>query len=66
MDVFTEKIYNIIKENSVGLDSIYSDYIVHMVGMVGLNTLKEHKLIEGCGSINGRKLYILCDLNVED
>jgi hypothetical protein len=43
------------------MDAIYADYIKQMVGVYGFNALLEHKLIENCGVINGRQLYVLCD-----
>ena len=57
----TEKIYRYLKEHTEGLDAIYQDRIIQLVGLIGLETLKEERLIEGCGSINGRPLYVLCD-----
>lgn len=54
-------IYNMVKQESEGLDSIYEDYIVQLVGDIGLKLLKEDKLLETCGVINGRQLYVLCD-----
>lgn len=54
-------IYNMVKQESDGLDSIYEDYIVQLVGDIGLKLLKEDKLLETCGVINGRQLYVLCD-----
>lgn len=58
---FVERVYNIVKSDTEGMDSIYSDYIKQMVGVYGLNALIEHKLVESCGVVNGRQLYVLCD-----
>ena len=58
---YVEFVYAIIKEDAKGLDSIYEDYIVDLVGVSGLNALIEAKLLETCGVINGRPLYVLCD-----
>ena len=40
-------------------DAVYEDTIVDIVGTKGLQLLREFKLIESCGIINGRKLYAL-------
>ena len=58
---FVDLVYETVKNESQGLDSIYRDYIISLVGVMGLNALIEHKLVEGCGIINGRKLYVLCE-----
>lgn len=58
---FVDLVYETVKNESRGLDSIYRDYIINLVGVMGLNALIEHKLVEGCGIINGRKLYVLCE-----
>lgn len=43
------------------MDSIYGDYIQHMVGVYGLNTLIENSFVESCVVINGRRLYVLVE-----
>lgn len=53
-------LYDAVKEECEGMDAVYEDRIVQLVGTVGLNILKEHNYIEGCGVINGRQLYVLC------
>lgn len=40
-------------------DAIYEDAIIEICGEEGLMTLRESRLIEGCGIINGRKLYAI-------
>ena len=59
--VYTRFVYEIIKTESTGLDSIYEDFIQHCVGIYGLNALLETDLLESCGVVNGRKLYVLLD-----
>lgn len=59
--IYTKYIYDIMKDESTGLDSIYEDYIQHCVGIYGLNVLLKAKLIESCSVVNGRKLYTLLD-----
>jgi hypothetical protein len=44
-----------------GMDAIYKDYIIQMVGVYGFNALHKEKLIEICGVVNGRHLYVLCN-----
>lgn len=63
--MFAEHVYMILKEDSKGTDAIYEDYILYMVGNVGLFALKDYKLVETCGIVNGRQLYALVDLTVE-
>ena len=58
---YVDLVYDTVKLESEGLDSIYRDYIINLVGVMGLNALIEHNLVEGCGIVNGRKLYVLCD-----
>lgn len=53
------QVYKTLEEECEGFDAIYEDYIIHVVGSDGLNTLIEKCLIESCGVINGRKLYTL-------
>lgn len=60
--MFTKHVYNIVKTESNGLDSIYGDYIQHLVGVFGFNALLGAKLLESCGVVNGRQLYTLVEL----
>ena len=57
---YVDYVYDIVKLDTLGLDSIYKDYIIQMVGVYGFNALFEERLIESCGVINGRSLYTLC------
>lgn len=57
--LFAYRVYSIMKLESAGMDAIYEDYILHMVGQVGLLALKEFKLVETCGIVGGRQLYTL-------
>lgn len=54
-------IYEIVKDDCKGMDAIYEDYIIHLVGIHGLELLQKHKLIESCGVLGGRRLWVLCD-----
>lgn len=60
MKAYVHHIYNTVKKETDGLDAIYEDYIIHLVGLAGLKYLKEYKLVETCGVVNGRQLYTLC------
>lgn len=57
--LFAKHIYDILKYDSKDMDAIYEDYILHMVGTIGLFALKEYKLVETCGVVGGRQLYTL-------
>ena len=59
--LYVDYVYDIVRLDTEGLDSIYKDYIIQMVGVYGFNALHEAKLIESCGVINGRRLYVLCE-----
>lgn len=56
---YVDHVYWFVKKECSKMDAIYEDYIIHLVGTFGLTALRENKLIEGCGFINGRKLYTL-------
>jgi hypothetical protein len=58
---YVDYVYDIVRLDCEGMDSIYADYIKQMVGVYGLNALIEAKLVESCGVINGRRLYVLCE-----
>lgn len=59
--MYVDDVYNIVRLDCEGMDAIYKDYIIQMVGVYGLNVLIEHKLVESCGIVNGRQLYTLCE-----
>ena len=54
-----DDIYDIIKENTKGLDAIYEDYIIELVGHDGFGLLLKERLLETCGVVDGRQLYTL-------
>lgn len=56
---YEETVYETVKTECEGLDSVYEDYILSLVGKYGLQTLKEEGKLEGCGIINGKSLYVL-------
>lgn len=61
MNAYLEHIYNIVKNEAEGMDAVYGDFIEHLVGIHGLLALLDARLLEGCGVVNGRALYVLCD-----
>ena len=54
-----DDVYETVKENMQGLDAIYEDYIIELVGVDGLCMLLQERLIESCGVVNKRQLYTL-------
>lgn len=56
---YVDYVYDIVKKDCKDMDAIYEDYIIHIVGIHGLNVLHKNRLIEGCGIMNGRRLYVL-------
>lgn len=60
MSEYVDFVYDIVSRECKGVDAIYEDYIIYLVGVKGLNMLQKHKLIETCGVINGKQLYALC------
>lgn len=58
---YVDYVYDIVRLDCEGMDSIYGDYICQMVGVYGLNALIKHQLVESCGVVNGRRLYALCE-----
>lgn len=59
-NTYVDMVYDIVKLDCESMDAIYKDYIIQMVGVYGFNALHENKLIESCGVMNGRYLYVLC------
>ena len=54
-----DNIYDTVKVNTNGLDAIYEDYIIELVGADGLGVLLRDGLLESCGVVDGRQLYTL-------
>ena len=59
-EIYVEEVYRALRENVVGLDSVYEDYIINIIGTTGLIALHTNKYLETCGVVNGRQLYVLC------
>lgn len=63
MKAYVDYVYEIVKNDTEGMDAIYKDYIIQMVGVYGFNALYEASLLECCGSVNARELYVLYERN---
>ena len=60
-ETYIGHVYSIIQLEAGDMDAIYADYIKKLVGVFGFNALLDCKLLESCGVVNGRRLYVLCD-----
>lgn len=58
---YVDKLYDILKEESEGLDAVYENFIKDAIGRRGLQILIENRRLESCGVVNGRRLYVLVD-----
>lgn len=58
---YVDYVYDILKKDCEGLDSVYEDYVKNQIGTIGLNALLENGLLEGCGVLYGRQLYMLVE-----
>lgn len=58
-----EQVYKIIEEVFVNEDTICDEYILYLVGFEGYYALIENDLIEKCGEIDGRSMYVLRNKN---
>lgn len=58
---YVDYVYDIVRLDTEGMDAVYKDYIIQMVGVYGFNALHSERLIEGCGVVNGRQLFVLCE-----
>lgn len=58
--MYVNYIYNIVEDDTRGFDAVYEDHIINLVGTSGLEELKKARLVETCGTMNGRQLYVLC------
>lgn len=59
MKQYADKVYLEVVRNCQGLDAIYEDYLIRLVGEEGFALLRETKHLTTCGSVNGRNLYTL-------
>ena len=61
LGTYADHVYEIVKNDTAGIDSIYGDYIESLDGSKGLLTLIQNSFVESCVVINGRKLYVLVE-----
>ena len=59
MRTYVDYVYEIVKAEMEFFEALYEDYIINLVGHAGLTELRSHKLLEACGAIAGRQLYVL-------
>lgn len=59
---YAEYCHAILKRDAKGLDAMYEDYIIHVIGVAGLTELRTNNLLEPCGVVHGRHLYALVDI----
>lgn len=57
---YADYVYEIVKLEFAKIDALYEDYIIHLIGTIGLKILLKNKCLETCGVVNGRQLYALC------
>ena len=55
----TKEIYEYLKDRCEGLDIIYEETILALVGSYGLVVLKDAKLLKTYDVLNGRQVYRL-------
>lgn len=58
---YVDEVYEIVKRETKNWDAIYNDYIIELVGVFGMQALVENKLVESCGVVGGRQLYVLVE-----
>lgn len=56
---YVDEVYAIVQRECKGIDAINGAYICKLVGEKGLEALIEAKLVETCGVVHGRQLYVL-------
>ena len=58
---YLDYVYSVVKLETSGMDAIYKDHIYDLVGKFGFSALYANRLLEPCGSVNARELYVLLD-----
>lgn len=59
---YAKYVYELLKEDCKDIDAIYEEYIIHLVGVKGLNALHMAGLLESCGVMHGKKLFTLLEM----
>lgn len=63
---YVDHIYHVLLEESKFFDALYEDYIINLVGHTGLDALRNNKLVETCGVVNGKQLYTVVSKETTD
>lgn len=58
---YIDFVYEILKADSQGLDAVYEDYILQLVGEEGFKALLQNNLLEACGVVSGRQLWAIVE-----
>lgn len=59
LGTYVNHVYEIVRLETLDMDAIYKDYILRIVGTFGFNALLINGLLESCGVVNDRQLYVL-------
>lgn len=59
LGTYVNHVYEIVRLETLDMDAIYKDYILRIVGTFGFNALLMNGLLESCGVVNDRQLYVL-------
>lgn len=59
LGTYVNHVYKIVRLETLDMDAIYKDYILRIVGTFGFNALLMNGLLESCGVVNDRQLYVL-------
>ena len=54
---YAPTVFDVLREDIRGLDAVYEDYVIRVVGQEGFDILREKKYLTTCGSVAGRNLY---------
>lgn len=56
-----ELLHEVVYGYSRGMDAVYEDYVIYLIGKEGFNILRRNGVLESCGSIDGRRLYTVAE-----
>lgn len=59
VDIPLDKIIEVLETAFEGLDALYEDYIVDLVGAPNFKKSRDQKVLLVCWSISGRTLYVM-------
>lgn len=61
LNLTPEMLHEVMQGCVRGMDAVYEDYVIYLVGREGFDILRNQRLLESCGSINGRRLYTVAE-----